>query len=282
MKNYRMNKASNLFLYCFAIFLGLVVIVCIFTKSNRIEMVASVASVSGVLFTVADLYGNHKNDSDRINSIIEKMSEKSRELQSLRRVRISSMKQYCQIKYEEYLTTSKINSKAQEPIVSVFKKALKYTTSIDAALEQIQREEDAKQAEGVPNTLFCRYNRNRLMRIGVAHDLFLIVGFISILCMLVFYESFNLPPALPNYLTVVGFGLIMIIYASRDRVEEQINTAEDILYEHIEEIKKSFEFEQKLMRWMDTALYKNEASTPQEAEIQLLIYISDFVNAEKE
>lgn len=280
MKNYRMNKVSNLFLYCFAIFLGLVVIVCALTKSNRIEMVASVASVSGVLFTIADLYANNKNDSEKINSMLVKTSEKSAELRSLRRVRIGNMKQYCQVKYEEYSTTSKINSKVQEPIVSVFKKALEYISSIDDALENIQRE-DAKKAEGFPKNFFCRYNRNRLMRIGVAHDLFLIVGFTSILCMLVFYESLNLPPSLLNHFTVVGFGIIMFIYASRDRAEEQINTAENILDEHIEGIKESIEFEQKLMRWMDTALYKNEASTPQEAEIQLLIYISDFVNAEK-
>ena len=55
-------------------------------------------------------------------------------------------------------------------------------------------------------------------------------------------------------------------------------------YQSIKEVarEKSVEFEQKLMRWIDTALYKNEESTPQEAEIKLLLYISDFVNAEKE
>lgn len=282
MKNYRMNKVSNLFLYCFAVFLELVVIVCAFTKSNSIEMVASIASISGVLFTIADLYGNHKNDSDKINSMIKKVSDANSELLSLRRVRIRNMKQYCEIKYEEYLTTPKINNKVQEPIVGVFKKALQIMTSIDKALENIQKEENSKKAEKFPNTLFCRYNKNRLMRIGIAHDFFLTVGFISILCMLAFYESFDLPSALPNYLTTVGFGLIMIIYASRDRVEEHVNIAEDILGEHIDDIKKSVEFEQKLMRWIDTALYKNEESTPQEAEIKLLLYISDFVNAEKE
>jgi len=146
----------------------------------------------------------------------------------------------------------------------------------------MQRQEDAKKTEDFPNTLFCRYNRNRLMRIGIAHDVFLIVGFLSLLCLLVFYESFHLPSSLPNYLTVIGFGLIMIIYASRDRTEELLNTAERILGEDIEECKKAIEHEQKLMRWMDTALYKNEASTPQEAEMQLLIYISEFVNADKE
>lgn len=279
---YRMNTASNLFLFCFAVFLGIVVIVCLFTKSDRIEMLASVASVSGVLFTVADLYGNHKNDSERINSLIEKVSEANAELRSLRKIRIGKMREYCQIKYDEYSTTSKITETARESTVAVFKRALTITAAIDKVFMQIEKEEEEKRQASFPESLFCRYNRNRLMRVGIAHDFFLIVGFMSILCMLVFYESLMLPPALPNYLTVVGFSLIMIIYVSRDRTEEHLNAATKMIDEHIDDVKKSIEFEQKLMRWMETALYENEESTPQEAEIKLLIYISDFVSAEKE
>ena len=135
--NYRMNKASNLFLFCFAAFLGIVVVVCLFTKSDRIEMLASVASVSGVLFTVADLYGNHKNDSDRITAMIEKASEINTELRSLRKVRIRKMREYCQIKYDEYSTTSKITEKARESTVAVFERALTITAAIDNVFMQI-------------------------------------------------------------------------------------------------------------------------------------------------
>ena len=52
--------------------------------------------------------------------------------------------------------------------------------------------------------------------------------------------------------------------------------------EFIDEINNSIEFEQKIMRWMETALYKNEENRPQEAEIKLLLYISGFANADTE
>ena len=280
--NYRMNKASNLFLYCFAVFLGIIVIVCLFTKSNRIEMVASVASISGVLFTVADLYGNHKNDSDRINTMIEKTQKMNEELRSLQTVRISKMRRYCQIKYEEYSTSSRINEMYKEAIVDILKKALEITVAVDNAIMKIQREKEEKRTAEFPKKLFCRYNRNRLLRVGIAHDIFLMCGFMSIFCMLVFYESFAISPALPNYLTVIGFGLIMVIYASRDRMEERLNIATEILEKHMDEVKQSIETEQKVMRWMETALCENEESTPREAEIRLLVFISEFANADKE
>ncbi len=280
--NYRMSKVSYLFLYCFACFLELVAIICVFTKSNRIEMIASIASVSGLLFTVADLYGSHKNDSERINSMLRKANEKDKELRDLQSIRINKMKLYCQAKYEEYSTTSKINKESREPVVSIFKKALIIMTKLDDALESMRNEEEAKKAQGFPKKLFCRYNRNRLMRVGIARDFFLVAGFMSILCMLAFYEIFELPSMFSNYLTVVGFGLIMIIYASRDRAEELQNIATKFSDERMEEIKGLIENEQRFMRWMETALYQNEEDTSQEAEIKLLIYISDFVDVDEE
>lgn len=74
---------------------------------------------------------------------------------------------------------------------------------------------------------------------------------------------------------------VLLIYASHDRMEERLNIATEILEKHMDEVKQSIETEQKVMRWMETAFCENEESTPREAEIRLLVFISEFANADK-
>ena len=272
---YRMNKASNIFLYCFAAFLLIVVIVCVFTKSDYIEMVASIAAIAGVFFTLADLMANNKTNNERILSLITELIDKDKELISLQRTRNKRLQEYCEVKCKQYQECSEDN-KNKDVLINSYQKAFNIISTINSAMENMKKE--ASDSDNTfPKDFRCRYNRNRLYRVGLMHDAFMVIGFMSALGLLCMYNFLEIPSSIPNYLTVLGFGLIILVYASRDRAETMVQEAEEYVKNECKKVDERLLNEQKIIRQINTALCESAEFLKTEADVRLFIFVMQII-----
>jgi len=271
------KKTSDIFLYCFAVFLIVFAIFSIITGSEQLDMLALIASVTGVLFTAADLFSCIKEGNEKFLSLFDEMSEKLRELRSLKRMRIRKMLEYCQFKYDYELSLPESIKADRIALLTTYKKALEILAPIDKVLDPILK--DKKPCE-IEFTLAIDRRRKMLRLLGMLRNAFLAAGSMSIFVLLYLYKFQPISSKVPNFLTVLSFGLVFLVYALRGQAEEALDEAEKYVRETISESEESMANERIHIKRIEAAMCPEPITLQKDADARILIFLMNIIGAD--
>lgn len=271
------NKTSDIFLYCFATFLIAFAIFSIITGSKHLDMLAAIASVTGVFFAAADLCSCIKEENGKFLSLYDEMSKKRLELRALQRIRIRKMSEYCQAKYNYEQNLPESIKPARTALLLTYKKALEAISPIDKVLDPLLKEKELREIE---ENLAIDRRRKALRVLATLRNTFLAAGSMAAFVFLYLYEFQPISSKIPNILTVLGFGLVLLVYALRGQAEESLDEAEKFVRETISESEESIANERIRIKQMETAMCPEPISLQREADARILVFLMRVIDAD--